>query len=183
MPLPVSEVVDVATGLGTTIASLAPTHRQCTIEIENKSDHMLMSPRIYTVSGSSEKSLPPTISVSSSGSALFAKTPHTACGSVGVFTYDLYQNSTKQNRGKMAVMFSNPYDFNMHSNWFAVGVFDMNKQCDCNLYNEMYYNEEKGFVRGEAKFGSLTYTSHGVTIRATMSDSYQPVINLQLSDN
>ncbi|KAK2894300.1 hypothetical protein Q8A73_016784 [Channa argus] len=164
--------------------SVNTTHRQCTIKIKNNSsNYKLMDPRIYTYSGSCDKTLPATISVSSSGKARFIKAPHTASGSVGVFTYDLYQNSTKQNRGKMAVMFSNPFDFNLYSNWFAVGVFDMNKQCDYDLYNEMYYNEVNGFVRSEAKCGSLTYTSEGVTIRATMSDSYQPVIEVQLSDD
>ncbi|KAF3700644.1 DELTA-sagatoxin-Srs1a [Channa argus] len=177
-------VVGVAAEAGTISASVTLTHRQCTIEIENKScDYTLMNPRNYTYSGSCKKPLPATISVSSSGTGLFIKPPNTACGSVGVFTYDLYQNSTKQNRGKMAVMFSNPFDFNLYSNWFAVGVFDMNKQCDYDLYNEMYYNEVNGFVRSEAKCGSLTYTSEGVTIRATMSDSYQPVIKVQLSDD
>ncbi|KAK2833951.1 hypothetical protein Q5P01_017840 [Channa striata] len=173
-----------ATAVGNTIASLAPTHRQCTIEIQNNScNYTLMTPRIYTESGSCEKPLPAVIGVSSSGSALFVKTPHTACGSVGVFTYDLYHHPSKQNRGKMAVMFSNPYDFNLYSNWFAVGVFDMSKQCDHDLYKEMYNNKEKGFVRGQAKCGCLNHTSHAVTIRATMGDSYQPVIKVQVFDN
>ncbi|KAK2833952.1 hypothetical protein Q5P01_017841 [Channa striata] len=181
MPLPVVGAVSITVFPvpedQTTIISLPPTHRQCTIEIENNSyDYTLMTPRIYTYSGSCEKPLPAVIGVSSSGGALFVKTPHTACGSVGVFTYDLYHHPSKQNRGKMAVMFSNPYDFNLYWNWFAVGVFDISKQCDYDLYKEMYYDEEKGFVRGQAKCGFLTYTSHAVTIRATMADRYQPVI-------
>ncbi|KAF3700643.1 DELTA-sagatoxin-Srs1a [Channa argus] len=179
------DVGDILSAVGERAGtSVNTTHRQCTIKIKNNSsDYKLMDPRNYTYSGSCKKPLPATISVSSSGTGLFIKAPHTASGSVGVFTYDLYQNSTKQNRGKMAVMFSNPFDFNLYSNWFAVGVFDMNKQCDYDLYNEMYYNEVNGFVRSEAKCGSLTYTSEGVTIRATMSDSYQPVIKVQLSDD
>ncbi|XP_042248853.1 DELTA-sagatoxin-Srs1a-like [Thunnus thynnus] len=160
---------------------MPPTHRQCSIEIENKcSGYTLCNPRVHTVSGFCETPLPPTLGPAESGSALFIKTPQTACGSVGVFTYDLLNGSTKQYDGKIAVMFSNPYDFNLYSNWYAVGVFDMGKTCDPDLYKEMYKNAEKGFVRGKAKGPSLTHTSNRVTIRATMSDSYQPVIKVQV---
>ncbi|KAK2833831.1 hypothetical protein Q5P01_017720 [Channa striata] len=180
----VFSAVGAASGIGQSIASIAPTHRQCAIDIENNSaDYTLCNLRIYTDSGSCEKPLPATLGASRSGSGLFIKTPHTARGSVGVFTYDLCKNSEHQNSGKMAVMFSNPYDFNLYANWFAVGVFDVDKRCDYDLYREMYYSEERGFVRGEAKCGSLTYESDVVTIRATMSDSYTPVVTVQVCNN
>nr|XP_020476905.1 DELTA-sagatoxin-Srs1a-like [Monopterus albus] len=151
------------------------------IKIQNEcSDYVLCNPRVYTYSGNYNKPLPATIGPSKSGGALFTKTPNTACGSVGVFTYDLQNKSTKRCSRKVAVMFSNPYDFNLYSNWFAVGVFNKNKKCDYDLYSEMYYNEEKGFVRGEARNHALTYTSDVVNIIATMSDSYKPVIKVQL---
>ncbi|XP_044040340.1 bryoporin-like [Siniperca chuatsi] len=161
-----------------------PTHRQCTIELENKcSAYTLCNPHVSTVSGSCAKALPPTLSPSESGSALFIKTPDTACGSVGVLTYDLQNASTEKCDGKMAVMFSVPYDFNVYSNWYAVGVFDENKVCDNSLYEEMYHNAENGFVRGQAKDGGLTYKGKGVAVRATMSDSYTPVIEVQVCIN
>lgn len=80
-------------------------------------------------------------------------------------------------------MVSNPYDFNLFSNWFAVVVFDMNKTCAYNLYKEMYYSSQRGFVRGQAKEFSLTFKGEPVTIRATMSDSYTPVIKVQVCIN
>ncbi|XP_035533249.1 DELTA-thalatoxin-Avl1a-like [Morone saxatilis] len=160
------------------------THRQCTIEFENKcSTYTLCNPCVFIKSGFCEKPMPPTISPSESGSALFIKTPKTACGSVGVLTYDLQKGSTQQYDGKLAIMFSNPYDFNLYSNWFAVGIFDMNKQCDENLYKEMYNKPEKKFVRGKAKDLSLTHKGETVTVRATMSDSYTPVIKVQVCIN
>ncbi|XP_044037706.1 uncharacterized protein LOC122869124 [Siniperca chuatsi] len=156
------------------------THRQCTIELENKcSAYTLCNPSWSIVSGSCAKALPPTLGPSESGSSLFIKTPHRARGSVGVLTYDLQIESTEECDGKMAVMFSVPYDFNLYSNWYAVGLFDENKVCDYSLYEEMYYNTENGFVRGQAKDGGLTYKGEAVTIRATMSDSCTPVINIQ----
>ncbi|XP_067426472.1 DELTA-actitoxin-Aas1a-like [Thunnus thynnus] len=157
------------------------THRQCSIEVENKtSKYTLCNPRWYTYSGFCKTPFPPTLDPSKSGSALFIKTPQTASGSVGVFTYDLLNGSTNQNDGKIAVMFSNPFDFNLYSNSYAVGVFDMAKKCDCGLYKEMYYDAERKFVRGKAADGSLTHESKLNTITATMSDSYQPDIKVQV---
>ncbi|XP_044037708.1 conoporin-Cn1-like [Siniperca chuatsi] len=154
--------------------------RQCTIELENKcSAYTLCNPSWSIVSGSCAKAFPPTLGPSESGSSLFIKTTRAACGSVGVLTYDLQNESTKKCDGKMAIMFSVPYDFNAFSNWYAVGVFDENKVCDSSLFKEMYYNTENGFVRGQAKHGGLTYKGEAVTIRATMSDSCTPVIKIQ----
>lgn len=131
--------------------------------------------RVYTASGSCTTPLPPTIASCSSGSALFSKTPNTARGSVGVFTYDLLQNGTNQHAEKIAVMFSVPYDFNLHSNWYAV--------CDYDLHCEMYYQSDKTFIRGKASGQGLTYKGDQVTIMATMSDTYQPVMKVQVSKN
>lgn len=135
---------------------------------------------MHTVSGHCEAPLPPTLAPSDSGSALFSKTAGAACGAVGVFTYDLLNGSTKQYDGKLAVMFSNPYDFNLYSNWYAVGVFDLARPCDHELYKHMYNSAEKEFVRGKAKGAGLTHSSHRLTVRATMSDSYQPVLKVQV---
>lgn len=77
-------------------------------------------------------------------------------------------------------MFSVPYDFNFYSNWYAVGVFGLEKQCGKPLFEEMYNYAERGFVRGKAKGPSLTHRGGRVTMRATMSDSYQPVIKVQV---
>ncbi|XP_038138031.1 DELTA-sagatoxin-Srs1a-like [Cyprinodon tularosa] len=117
-----------------------------------------------------------------SGTALFEKTPNTACGSVGVFTYDILPGSNSQNKGRVAVMFSNPYDFNFYSNYYAIGVFSKDKKCDNDLYNEMYSGKEIDFVRGKASGPSLTYKAGDLIIRASMSDSYQPILKLDICD-
>ncbi|XP_044188515.1 DELTA-sagatoxin-Srs1a-like [Thunnus albacares] len=158
-------------------------NRQCSIEVENKcSEYTLGNPRWYTYSGFCETPFPPTLDPSESGSALFIKTPGAACGSVGVFTYNLLNGSTNLNDGKIAVMFSNPFDFNWYSNWYAVGVFDMATTCDYDLYYKMYYDVGEGFVRGKAADGTLIYESKLVTIKASMSDSYQPIIKMQVCE-
>ncbi|XP_022607890.1 DELTA-actitoxin-Aeq1b-like isoform X2 [Seriola dumerili] len=161
----------------------SPT-RQCSIELQNKSSMFtLCNPHVHTVSGSCDAPFPPTLGPSESGGALFVKSPHAACGSVGVFTYDLLSESTQQYRGRVAVMFSVPYDFNLYSSWFAVGVFGLDTHCDQHLYETMYYNTERGFVRGKAKGPSLSHRGSHVTVRATMSDSYRAVLKVQVCNN
>ncbi|XP_067426789.1 DELTA-sagatoxin-Srs1a-like [Thunnus thynnus] len=156
------------------------THRQCSIEVENKtSKYTLCNPLWYTHSGSCETPFPLTLGPSESGSALFIKTHDTARGSVGVFTYDLLNGCTKQLDGKIAVMFDNPYDFSLYYNSCAVGVFDMAKKCDRDLHHQMAKETEEGFVRRKAADGTLTY-SKLVTIRASMSDTCQPDIKVQV---
>ncbi|XP_038565998.1 DELTA-sagatoxin-Srs1a-like [Micropterus salmoides] len=155
-------------------------NRQCTVEIENKcSVYTLCNPKVFIVSGIYEKSLPPSLGPSESGSGRFIKTANTACGAVGVLTYDLQNDSTEKCDGKLAVMYSVPYDYNVYYNWFAVGVFDVNTDCDYSLYHEMYYGAERGFARGNAK-DKLTYTGKDVTIKATMTDRTISLIKVQV---
>ncbi|XP_041830545.1 DELTA-sagatoxin-Srs1a-like [Melanotaenia boesemani] len=166
------------------------THRQCTINLHNKTtNYRMQDPLVYIVSGTSSEPPPPpppprpALDPSESGSALFIKTAYTACGSLAVFTYDLVEIFSMQFLGRVAVMFSVPYDFNFHSNWYGVGMFRKDIPCDANLFNLMYEEEETTFVRGRASGSSLVYRGNDVTIRATMSDSYQPVLKVEVCDN
>lgn len=126
--------------------------------------------------------MPPTLCPSESGTARFSKKAFAASGSVGVFTYDILQESSKETRGRVAVMFSVPFDFSVYYNWYAVGIFDQSKTCNEDLYMEMYYGVQQNFIRGKANGRSLTHSNGQVTIRASMSDSFQPVLKLELCD-
>ncbi|KAM3597591.1 uncharacterized protein V6R79_006599 [Siganus canaliculatus] len=158
-----------------------PTHRQCTIELKNESTYPLCSPSVFIVSGICEDPLPPFLRPSESGSVLFKKTPNSPRGAVGVLTYHLLSTSGELMEEKMAVMFSNPFDFNLYSNWFAVGFFDKSRVCDSSLYEEMYKGPETTFVRGKAGEQSLTYKGQGATIKASMSDTYTPGITVEIA--
>ncbi|CAK6980308.1 DELTA-stichotoxin-Hmg2b-like [Scomber scombrus] len=174
-------VIGAAAAVGGAIGEIAPTHRQCTIEIRNEcKDFGLCNPRMHFDSGGCAIPLLPLIFPSKSDVAQFIKTPNTACGSVGVFTYDLLKTDADQSTEKIAVMFSVPYDFNMYSNLYAVGIFDKSKECNNDLYHEMCFKTGSSFVRGKAKDPGLIYKGDHVTLMATMSDSYQPVIKLQI---
>lgn len=139
--------------------------------------------RMYIKSGQCGAPLTPCIKSTGNGEALFVKTPKTASGSVGIFTYDLFDISTKNSSKKMAVLFKVPFNRTGKSNMYAVGIFDISKDCDSDLFDDMSRNQTSTFVRGDAKGPSLTYQGQNVTISATMSDSYQSVLKLQVSDN
>ncbi|XP_029997741.1 DELTA-sagatoxin-Srs1a-like [Sphaeramia orbicularis] len=161
---------------------LEVANRQCSVEITNNcSKYVLSKPSVHIVSGFCADPLPPLINPWSSGNALFAKTPNTACGSVGVFTYDLVDHVKKETTMKIAVMFSVPYDFNLYSNWFAVGIFDKYTVCNYELYYKMYYDNDKTFTRSKADGNSLTHEDSDVTVMATMSNSYQPVMKVEVN--
>ncbi|XP_075999281.1 DELTA-stichotoxin-She4a-like [Genypterus blacodes] len=186
MPFPFAAIAagsSLALTAGEVGGGLLPTHRQCTIEVTNGCcNYTLCSPSEYINSGNASKHFPETISPSTSENALFMKSSGSACGSVGVFTYDLVRNNNRQSVGKMAVMFSVPYDFNLYSNWYAVGIFDTSKSCDYDLYCKMYHEKENMFVRGKANGPGLYYKGKHVTIKASMTDTYQPLMRVRVTE-
>ncbi|CAB1452056.1 unnamed protein product [Pleuronectes platessa] len=149
----------------------------------NKSEqYTLCNPRMYIKHGRCRKPLPPTISQSSSGEVEFTKTPNTACGSAGIVTYELLQTSTKDTTEQIAVLFKVPFDLNLKSNEFAVGVFDIGRNCNHGLFQDMSKNKGKAFVRTKAKGSVLTHKDQNITVMATMSDCHSPVIKVQVMD-
>eukprot|EP00064_Thunnus_orientalis_P025602 superscaffoldBa00013371_g25994 len=173
-------IIGAATAVGAAVVEASPTHRQCTIDIKNECKFSLCNPRMYIESGGCAIPLSPFIAPSKCDVVEFSKTPNTACGSVGVLTYDLLEEDTDQPTEKIAVMFSVPFDFNMYSNWYAVGIFEKSKECDHDLFNDMYYNTSPSFVRGKANSPALIQEGDRVKVMATMSDSYQPVMKVQV---
>ncbi|XP_070697620.1 DELTA-sagatoxin-Srs1a-like [Pempheris klunzingeri] len=158
-------------------------HRSCCIEINNTSGcYTLANPRVFTESGNCEVPLPPMVGPCSVGNALFNKTTGAATGAVGIFTYDLFNGDLGDYSHIVAVMFSVPYDRNLYSNWFAVGIFDRGNNCDYNLYDVMYNGSENNFVRAKADGSCISYQGDYVIASASMSDSGESVLRLDISD-
>ncbi|CAI5670197.1 unnamed protein product [Oreochromis niloticus] len=158
--------------------------RLATIHITNRTKgYILRNPRSYIFSGYCLTPLPTSLGPSECDVALFCKTEGTACGSVGVFTYDLYDESKNTADKKIAVMFSVPFDYSLYSNWYAVGGFDRQTNCDYDLYVKMYYSDERGFVRGKADVNDLTYTVNDVTVKSSMTNSNVATLKVDVEVN
>ena len=125
-----------------------------------------------------------TINPSETGDALFKKTPHTARGAVGTFTFDLLNRSTKKVIEKIAITYSVPYDYNLYYNWYAVGIFSKSQRCSDNLYKrfDIRDNDDDSFVWGKASGSGLHYENDQVTVMASMTDTYEPDMQVEVRD-
>lgn len=126
--------------------------------------------------------LSPRIRLSCTGAALVSKTPYTGRGFSGVFTYDLLDNTTRETSERLAVLFKVPYVITKRQNEYALGLFDVSRECNTNLYKDLATNTDSTVVRGQTKGPSLTFASKNVTIRATMSHDRSPVLKVDLDD-
>ncbi|XP_034453662.1 DELTA-stichotoxin-Hcr4b-like isoform X2 [Hippoglossus hippoglossus] len=157
--------------------------RQCTVEIKNDSGrYTLANPRLFIERGCCEVPLTPLVGPSSTGNAMFNKTTGCATGAVGVFTYNLFNADLNDYSHFMAVMYSVPYDRNIYSTWFAVGIFEREIHCDYYLYDMMYNRVEHNFVRAKADGSGISYEHDRAIVSASMSNSCQAVLRVDISD-
>uniref|UniRef100_A0A0E9XZ40 Uncharacterized protein n=1 Tax=Anguilla anguilla TaxID=7936 RepID=A0A0E9XZ40_ANGAN len=106
----------------------------------------------------------------------FGQTKGTACGSVGVLTYDIFEDQKNKAEYRLAIMFSVPFDYTYYENWFSLGLFKTTQACDYSLYNRMYYEEEKSFKREKASGSQISFQCEKFTLAGTMS----PIINAEM---
>ncbi|XP_058862366.1 DELTA-stichotoxin-Hcr4a-like isoform X1 [Acipenser ruthenus] len=194
----VSAAIAGASLLGVTAEQISrniQTNRNVTISIQNNCDFSLTNPRlthfpapetncqaspsrIYTFSGYNVDPPQPTIKEKTTAVCSFSKTSDTACGSVGVLTYDVIKNNDPVEC--IAMMFSVPYDYNLYENWFAIGAISVGTSCDHALYNQMYNEGGKGFIRKQATAGLIEFTGEAVEIKATMSPAGRSVMKVEV---
>ncbi|XP_058863292.1 DELTA-stichotoxin-Hcr4a-like [Acipenser ruthenus] len=177
----VSAAIAGASFLGVTAEQISrniQTNRNVTISIQNNCDFSLTNPRIYTFSGYNVDPPQPTIKEKTTAVCSFSKTSDTACGSVGVLTYDVIKNNDPVEC--TAMMFSVPYDYNLYENWFAIGAISVGTSCDHALYNQMYNEGGKGFIRKQATAGLIEFTGEAVEIKATMSPAGRSVMKVEV---
>lgn len=86
----------------------------------------------------------------------------------GVLTYNIRCKS------KMVVMFS----VSNGDRQFVASVVDSSTQCDHQLFRCLSNNEERMGIANSP----FIYKSGGVTIKVTMSDSFNPVMEIEVHD-
>lgn len=149
---------------------------------KERSDWLSYLRRVFSESGCCEVPPPPVVAPCSAASALFSKAPGSATGSVGVLTYDLYNADLNDQSHLVAVMYSVPFDRVLYSNWFAVGIFDRDTNCDYNLYDVMYNGSEDRFIRAKADGSCISYNNGYIAVSASMSDSCEAVLRMDIDE-
>ncbi|MGH0191076.1 UNVERIFIED_CONTAM: hypothetical protein FKN15_054472 [Acipenser sinensis] len=134
--------------------------------------------RTYTFSGYNVDPPHPTINAKTTAVCSFSKTSFTACGAVGVLTYDVIKNNDAVEC--IAMMFSVPFDYNLYKNLFAIGSFSVGTSCDNALYIRMYQEWVEGFIRGQATDGIIKFTGKAVEIKATMSPAGRSIMKIEV---
>lgn len=125
----------------------------------------------------------PTVRTTMTEVCSFTKDDHTATGAVGVLTYDLFHMHSQVCSGRVAIMFSVPFDHNLYKNRLAVGVVDQSKACDKHLHDQMYDGKDLSeFTRSEANGCGLEYKATHVDLKATMSTVGKAIVKVELYD-
>ena len=137
--------------------------------------------RVHTSSGYSLLSPTPTVAQNATQICSFRKAEGSACGAVGVLTYDIAEDRKKGGVKRLAIMFSVPHDYDFYSNWFALGLFDTSQACDHSLYELMYYKNGP-FKRAKASGSEISHHGRKYTLKGTMSPAKNAEIKVELWD-
>uniref|UniRef100_A0AAY5EFN9 Uncharacterized protein n=2 Tax=Electrophorus electricus TaxID=8005 RepID=A0AAY5EFN9_ELEEL len=163
------------------ISSSINTGRNGSIQINNQSAiYTLKHPRVFTSSGYPLSPPPPTIARNSIGACTFTKTSSSFRGSVGVLTYQILDIEA-HTPGKLVIMFSVPFDYNMYENWFALGIFEENITCDQDLFRQMYY-EKGSFTRSKGTGNEISYSQKNLQVKGTMSPAGKSIMKVEFED-
>ncbi|KAJ8377140.1 hypothetical protein SKAU_G00077200 [Synaphobranchus kaupii] len=111
----------------------------------------------------------------------FGDTKRSLFGFEGVLTYDIVDDQNEGAVKRLALMFSVPYNYLFNDNWFALGFFDLDEECDESLFNRMY--RKRGTFRREKASGSEIYFQCGkFTLRGTMSPAAKADMKVEFLD-
>lgn len=142
----------------------------------------LSLPRVYLESGSCHSPPQPIVRPQKTEVCNFSKSSAATSGAVGVLTYDVFKKGHKSATEKIAIMFSVPYDYNLYKNWVAVGIYELGRECNEDLYKEMYYKNQSSFKREEAKGSCISYSGGELEVLCTMSPMGRAIMKVELLD-
>ncbi|CAL8273289.1 unnamed protein product [Lota lota] len=160
------------------------TNRNCTVEITNlSSSYCLINPKVYMSSGFSYHPPQPTVRTGKTEVCSFDKDDNKATGAVGLLTYDLFHMHNRAAAHRAAIMFSVPFDHNLYKNKLAVGMVELSRACDKQLYEQMYGGKDLSMCASSDATGSgLEYKTAQVELRATMSTMGKAIVKVELYD-
>jgi len=168
------------------IAADVESKRSVTIEISNLTrNYCLINPKVHLENGETYNPPQPTVRSLKTELCTFSKAGGKATGSVGVMTYGLFERSHNDCTETLAIMFSVPWDYNLYKNWFAVGIYKKGRNCDKDLFKEMYYEKnqhEHGFVREEATGSGINHVGNHLDIKATMCPLGNAIMKVEVWD-
>lgn len=101
----------------------------------------------------------------------------TATGTCGTISWQIEHLDTR-----LIVMWSVPFNYNIHNSYFAVGmIFNRGRFTSSSYwFNQMYYSEKGPYKRGHAG-QEITYENSAIVVHATMeSSTYHPLLNISV---
>ncbi|XP_074872825.1 deep-sea actinoporin Cjtox I-like [Carettochelys insculpta] len=154
------------------------------IHITNNTKGMtLRNPRTYCYSGYEHTAPTQEIAPGDSGHSVFVKTSGTARGSVGLLIYDL-------DTVTLAILFSNPFDYNLYPFELAVEIFPSKKMIASmsHIYNYMYSGGppyECNFFKKVAFMENcceLVMHTQNLEVEASMTNNYKSSLKVQINE-
>ena len=101
----------------------------------------------------------------------------TATGTCGTVSWQIEHLDTR-----LIVMWSVPFNYNIHDSYFAVGmIFNRGRFTSSSYwFNQMYYSEKGPYKRGHGG-QNITFENSAVVVHATMEPStYHPMLNISV---
>ena len=101
----------------------------------------------------------------------------TATGTCGTVSWQIEHLDTR-----LIVMWSVPFNYNIHDSYFAVGmIFNRGRFTSSSYwFNQMYYSEKGPYKRG-AGGHNITFENSAIVVHATMEPStYHPMLNISV---
>ena len=101
----------------------------------------------------------------------------TATGTCGTVSWQIEHLDTR-----LIVMWSVPFNYNIHDSYFAVGmIFNRGRFTSSSYwFNQMYYSEKGPYKRGHGG-QNITFENSAIVVHATMEPStYHPMLNISV---
>jgi len=151
---------------------------RCILNIENWTTWLLTDPLVRTHCGHISDMYPPPVVFPATREVMEGyKTYGTATGSCGTISWQI-----EGLKLRLIVMWSVPFNLNVHSSYLAVGMVYNEGRFSSSDYwfNQMYYGTHGPFKRAEAG-QAITFENDKVVVHGFMeSDSYSPLLNISV---